>query len=80
MVKATLIFSSKFFTIHKSLDLKAVVEMKIYQIPASMDYPEGVKYSLFCVDMETNTIIVGFDNHRPLLLQRSSRFGRRLLH
>ena len=65
MVKATLIFSSKFFTIHKSLDLKAVVEMKIYQIPVSMDYPERVKYSLFCIDMETNTIIVGFDNHRP---------------
>lgn len=65
MVKATLIFLSKFFIVHKTLDLKAVVEMKIFQVPVSEDYPEGIKYSLFCVDPETNYIYVGFDNHQP---------------
>lgn len=65
MVKATLVFSSKFYIVHRTDDLNAVVEMKIFQIPVCSDYPEGIKYSLFCVDIKTNYVFIGIDNHRP---------------
>ena len=39
------------------------VEFKVWQIPKSVDYPKGVKYSFFAV--RSGTVLVGYDNHRP---------------
>ncbi len=30
-----------------------------------MDYPEGIKFSLFLVSRSTSKVIFGIDNHRP---------------
>ena len=40
-----------------------VVEFKVWQVPKSEDYPEGVKYSFFAT--RSGRILVGYDNHRP---------------
>lgn len=41
----------------------AVAELKIWKIPKSKDYPNGIKYSLFLVS--EGSVIIGFDNHKP---------------
>ena len=40
-----------------------VVEFKVWKVPKSANYPEGVKYSFFAV--RSGTVLVGYDNHRP---------------
>ncbi|HXH73846.1 MAG TPA: DUF6516 family protein [Bacteriovoracaceae bacterium] len=65
MARATIIHFSKFFAKHKYFETEAVVELKIWSIPVSKSFPEGIKYALFCVNKEFNEIVVGFDNHHP---------------
>jgi hypothetical protein len=43
----------------------AVAELKVWDVPVTGHYPEGLKYSLFLVARETGRVIVGFDNHKP---------------
>ena len=40
-----------------------VVEFKVWQVPKSEDYPEGVKYSFFATN--SGKVLIGYDNHRP---------------
>jgi len=40
-----------------------IVELKIWRVPKSEDYPEGFKYSFFAVC--GGKVLVGYDNHRP---------------
>jgi hypothetical protein len=34
-------------------------------LPVSSKYPDGIKYSLYCVEAESKEVIVGIDNHHP---------------
>lgn len=65
MVKATLIHQNKFFIKHGDLDTEAVVELKIWEVPISLSFPDVAKYSLFCVNRDKGEIVIGFDNHHP---------------
>ena len=40
-----------------------VVELKVWRIPKSTNYPEGVKYSFFAT--HSGKVLVGYDNHKP---------------
>jgi hypothetical protein len=64
-VKATLRFQRKVTLIHgRSMEV-AVAELKVWDVPVSAHYPEGLKYSMFLVAKESGQVIVGFDNHKP---------------
>lgn len=65
MVQATMVYSAKITLIRQITQEVAIAELKIWEVIKSKDYPEGLKYSLFCVLKETGDIIIGFDNHRP---------------
>jgi len=60
---AKLLFHEKRFVPHVKEDRVAVAEIKVWQIPASKDYPKGLKYSLFLV--AESKVVIGFDNHKP---------------
>ena len=62
---ATLIYHSKVRLLHWKTDAVAIAEAKVWKVPVSKDYREGVKYSLFLVVKETREILIGFDNHKP---------------
>lgn len=64
-VTATLVYHSKVQLLHKTSEAVAIAEAKVWKVPKSKDYPDGVKYSLFLVLKETGEVIVGFDNHKP---------------
>jgi len=40
-----------------------LVESKVWAVPKSAAYPEGVKYSFFAV--YAKRVLVGYDNHSP---------------
>jgi len=40
-----------------------VVELKVWRVPKSEDYPEGFKYSFYAVFGKQ--VLVGYDNHKP---------------
>ena len=40
-----------------------VVESKVWKVPKSNHYPEGVRYSFFAV--QAGRVLVGYDNHSP---------------
>jgi hypothetical protein len=42
-----------------------VREITIWNVPISIDYPEGIKYRLILVDPFWKKVIVLFDNHSP---------------
>lgn len=65
MVVATLIYASKVFVRHETLDREAILEIKVWELPNSKKFPDGIKYSMFCVDLETKEVLVGIDNHHP---------------
>ncbi|MFY7992560.1 MAG: hypothetical protein ACOVP4_04630 [Bacteriovoracaceae bacterium] len=53
MTETVLIHHQKFYITHtKDKNREAVVELKIWRVNDSR-YPENMKYSLFCVDLET---------------------------
>jgi hypothetical protein len=41
-----------------------IVELKIHQLDKSSRYPDGVKYSLICKDLESDRKVL-VDNHHP---------------
>jgi len=41
-----------------------IVEMKVWEVPRSHNYPEGFKYSLIAVDPTSETKVL-MDNHNP---------------
>ena len=64
-MKAALLYHQK-VTVTNSRNLQvAICELKVWEVPISKNYPDGVKYSLFLVSKETGTVLVGFDNHGP---------------
>lgn len=40
-----------------------IIESKIYKVPVSDLYPEGIRYSLYYV--KYGKVIIGYDNHYP---------------
>ncbi|MBI4402517.1 MAG: hypothetical protein HY537_00055 [Deltaproteobacteria bacterium] len=40
-----------------------VVEFKVWRVPRSEHYPEGIKYSFFAA--HGGKVLVGYDNHTP---------------
>ncbi len=42
-----------------------MVELKVWEVPKTEKYPDGVKYSLYCLETETKMVLVGIDNHHP---------------
>jgi len=64
-LKADLLFHQK-ITVTGGLPLEvAVAELRVFSVPVSLHYPDGIKYSLFLVSKPAGRVIVGFDNHRP---------------
>lgn len=62
---ATLIYHSKVRLLHSRTEAVAIAEAKVWKVPKSVHFPEGIKYSLFLALKETGEIVIGFDNHRP---------------
>jgi hypothetical protein len=40
-----------------------VIELTVWQVARSTQYPEGFKYSFFAI--RDGTVLVGYDNHPP---------------
>lgn len=64
-MSARLLFEEKGSLIHAPSLKEAIVEIKIWEIPVSDCYPEGIKFSLFLVWEESGQVILGLDNHAP---------------
>jgi hypothetical protein len=58
--KATLIFHQKL-----SLPRGFITERKIWKVPSSERYPNGIKYRLVLVDPKSRNVLLLFDNHWP---------------
>ena len=41
----------------------AIAEIKIWRVPKSKNYPDGIKFSLFLVCQ--GRALIGMDNHKP---------------
>lgn len=55
---------SKLFLHEKAIgDGGEITEVKIWQVPNSLQYPRGIKYSLYLV--KEGKVLVGYDNHHP---------------
>ena len=65
MVSATIIYYSKIFVSHDERESEVVIELKVWEVPVSEKYSEGLKYSLYCVDVDTKVVVLGIDNHHP---------------
>ena len=56
---------SKLIYKHKAkIQKKYILELSIWKIPDKERYPDGIKYSLICLDINTENKIL-FDNHYP---------------
>jgi hypothetical protein len=53
----------KFFSKNKILGWY-VVELSIHEVPKSKKYPDGIKYGLIWMDLETESFVL-MDNHHP---------------
>ncbi len=62
-MKATPVLKEKRMLVNSTTDKIAIAELKIWEIPKTKDYPQGIKYSLFLVC--DGVVILGFDNHKP---------------
>jgi len=64
-VKAKIRFHRK-LTLARGTTLEvAVAELKVFDVPKSIHYPEGLKFSMFLVLRDSGEVLVGFDNHKP---------------
>jgi hypothetical protein len=63
-LKAKLRFHQKVMAVRRPGEI-AVAELKVWQVPKSTHYPDGLKFSLFLVERESGEVLVGFDNHQP---------------
>lgn len=62
-MNAALLFHEKRIVTKLNVNEIAIAEIKIWEVPRSDHYPEGIKFSLFLVS--EGRILVGLDNHRP---------------
>lgn len=58
-------FHQKVDLYHSVTNEDAVAELKVFEVPVCVYYPEGLKFSLFLVFKNSGNLIVGIDNHRP---------------
>ena len=62
-MKARVVFHEKRLVWSTSLARVGIAEVKVWEVPRSVDYPEARKFSLFfSVEGE---VLVGIDNHKP---------------
>ena len=40
-----------------------LIDIKIIKVKKDVHYPEGIKYSLVAIDLNTKKRVLGFDNH-----------------
>ncbi|GEM_PF-952182 len=59
-LKANLIFWRR-----QALNSGLLMERKIWRIPRSTRYPEGIKYRMVLVDPKVHSVILLYDNHWP---------------
>ena len=64
-MKAKLRFHRKLTLIHGMTNETAIAELKVFEVPVSAYYPDGLKFSMFLVLKEFGQVILGFDNHKP---------------
>ena len=64
-MSAVLLYHSKLTLIHSETKMIAISELKVWEVDDLYSCPEGIKYSLFCIDRITGKIIIGLDNHKP---------------
>ena len=59
--------SSAIPEIHRKQTLRSglVREIKVWRLPLSVRYPDGLKYRLVLVNPETGEVLLLFDNHWP---------------
>ena len=50
---------------HQCTEELAVAELKVWKVPVSKDYPDGIKFSLFLVSRALGKVLIGIDNHKP---------------
>jgi hypothetical protein len=62
-MKATLVHHEKRLISHKSTGEIGIAELKVWNVPKSKTYRQGLKYSLFLV--VHGEVIIGMDNHHP---------------
>ena len=62
-MRATQIFHQKLTLKHVNLAKLAILEVVIWQVPKSKDFPEGLKYRAWF--SESGKTLFGFDNHKP---------------
>lgn len=62
-MKADPLFHQKQILKHRTDDRLAILEIMIWKIPVSKNYPEGIKYRAWL--SEDGKTIFGFDNHKP---------------
>ncbi len=64
-MSALLLYHSKITMVHKRTEAVAIAELKVWQVPKTTHFPEGIKYSLFLVNKATGAVLIGYDNHKP---------------
>jgi len=50
---------------HAVTGVDAIVELKVWDVPRSIEYPGGIKFSFFLVLKQSVQVVVGMDNHFP---------------
>jgi hypothetical protein len=63
LVKAEEIFRQRLVLNHKDGKRIAIFEIVVWKVPATKDYPNGVKYRAWF--FEGGKTVFGFDNHKP---------------
>ena len=61
---ATLAYHKKVTVIHGRTLEVGVCELKVWRVPESAHYEDGIKYSLFLVLKGSGKVKVGLDNHK----------------
>jgi len=46
------------------IDDRYVVELSIFEVGKSAEYPDGIKFGLICKDLKTGDFVL-LDNHHP---------------
>lgn len=64
-IRTVLLLHRKLTAFHSETNIEVVCEVKIWQLPESDKYPFGLRYSLFCVDVVSKKVLIGYDNHYP---------------
>lgn len=62
-MKAEELFRQKTVLKHKDGVRLSIFEIVIHKVPASVHYPEGIKYRAWL--SESGVTVFGFDNHKP---------------